>query len=443
MKNSVGHLPQLVKCFLEAHWDGQRPLLLAYSGGPDSKALLYAILEWERVPLHIVHVDHGWRESSRDEALIFQSEAERLGLPFHTTRFTKKTTEEEARGFRLAFFRELCETIPFQAVLLGHQADDLAETVLKRIFEGAHLSSLYGMNEITEIDGMALWRPLLNAPRRSILSYLKQRLLTPFIDPSNLDPHYLRARMRTEIIPFLNDSFGKNVSDNLAVLSERSRQLHDYLNQRCLLLQDKIVKGPFGIWVDATGLHPMEVEGLIYKIAKEEGLVLSRLILTSILDALKKGLTNREFQMANRRMIIDRGHFFLLNVRLPRFDAPIHLSRGVQCSGDWIIEMGDGPAAPTDWRSVWRGMAAMQCPEGEAVLRLPPPKMRWQGKIPAFLRMLCPVMMDQGMVKGEFLSGRPNRGSRSIKIFIGHEPASPERDALSLMGLPLEVRKTI
>ena len=60
--------------FLGAHWDGASPLLLGYSGGPDSKALLYALLEVGCNALQVAHVDHGWREESRGEAEAIRSE---------------------------------------------------------------------------------------------------------------------------------------------------------------------------------------------------------------------------------------------------------------------------------------------------------------------------------------------------------------------------------
>ena len=439
MKTSVGYLPQLVKCFLEDHWDGHSPLLIAYSGGPDSKALLLAALKWGKAPLHIAHVDHGWRETSAQEAKGFQEEAARLNLPFHTIRLQKKTTEAEARLLRLAFFRSLRETIPFQAVLLGHQANDLAETVLKRIFEGAHFHALFGMNSISRIEGVDLWRPLLQVSRSQILDYLHQQKISFFTDPSNQDSRYLRARMRSEIIPFLNKSFGKNVVENLNVLSNRSIVLNDYFTKRLLQLQEKIVKGPFGDWLDGTGLHRVELELLLFQIFP-----FSRQVSESILDWIEKGVANREIEFAGRRMIIDRGHFFLLHERLPCFKEPIHLSSGTRFqSGDWIVEETSEKAIQGDWRSFWFQEIFIQCPKGDVVLQLPPPGMRWKSKVPAFLRQICPVIMSGSEVIGDFLSGRTVSGSRNIKILIQPEHSSSKQDTSIRPVCAQELLKTI
>lgn len=149
------HVASLTKEFLFVHWDRKKPLLLGYSGGPDSKALLYALLECDARP-HLAHVDHGWREESRAEAEECRAEAIKLGLPFHTIRLDIPKKEDAARIARFSFFQSLYRTGPFQALLLAHQADDLAETVLKRTLEGAHLAFLGGMEAASRQFGMAV-----------------------------------------------------------------------------------------------------------------------------------------------------------------------------------------------------------------------------------------------------------------------------------------------
>src|SRR3990167_8782788 len=97
------HVTSVAQEFLSVHWDRRKPLLLGYSGGPDSKALLYALLECNVTP-HLVHVDHGWREESRKETLELQEEARKLGCPFFSTRLENARKEDEAREGRYAFY---------------------------------------------------------------------------------------------------------------------------------------------------------------------------------------------------------------------------------------------------------------------------------------------------------------------------------------------------
>src|SRR5689334_18767742 len=96
-------LLQRIQNFLLSNWDQKSPLLLGYSGGPDSKALLYLLLQLGVRP-HLAHVDHGWREESALQARELGLEAESLGLPFHTIRGEPDRRESKAREQRLLFF---------------------------------------------------------------------------------------------------------------------------------------------------------------------------------------------------------------------------------------------------------------------------------------------------------------------------------------------------
>lgn len=237
---------------------------------------------------HIAHVDHGWREESREEALAIEQEANRLGCPFFTARLVpNEKSEDEARRGRFAFFAKLAPD--YAAVLLAHQADDLAETVLKRILEGAHLTNLGGMQEVSSQAGMTFWRPLLRVYREEILEYLKANELIPFQDSSNQDPAYLRARMRGSIFPFLNEQFGKETRNNLCLLSERAHELKAYL--------DKKAKGP-----DLNGLEPIEQRHYLQKMTG-----LNRDQLETLLDWVKKGEKSKIYRHKTKKILVDGG----------------------------------------------------------------------------------------------------------------------------------------
>lgn len=316
MKKSLGHIGHVVKSFLDRHWDTRSPLLVAYSGGPDSKTLLYSALGWGRASIHVAHVDHGWRPESQSEAAALQNEARRLGCPFHCIRLEKKTTEEEARKCRIAFFRSLQKIDSFQAVLLGHQADDLAETVLKRVLEGARLSCLCGMREVSQIEGLSLWRPLLRISRSEIEEFLHLRQMDALRDPSNGDVRYLRARMRSRLMPALAEAFGKSVSKNLVVLSERMHEMGDFLASREDLLKDRCVLESSGWRVDGRGLHRVERRCLLQRVAQKESFTFSRKVLETILDWMAAAGSIRKISIAKRSMVVDRDQVFLEKDRI-------------------------------------------------------------------------------------------------------------------------------
>ncbi len=295
------HVKSLTHEFLNVHWDRKKPLLLGYSGGPDSKALLYALLECGMIP-HLAHIDHGWRKESADEAQALREEAERLGCPFFSVRFElHEKKEDEARKARFSFFSSLFPG--YEALLLAHQADDLAETVLKRVLEGASLSNLGGMKPVSCQYGMRIWRPFLSVRREAILQFLKERSLNPVLDPSNSDPVYLRSRMRQEIFPFLNEKFGKASTENLSLLSERALELKEYLDRKTANVS--IQKGPWGVLADLSHLERIEQRHVLQNIARDESLVLSRDVLEILLNWVELGQKTKHLIVKTKKIVVD------------------------------------------------------------------------------------------------------------------------------------------
>ena len=267
--------------FLRKYWNQESPLLLGFSGGPDSMALLHLLLQM-KLPLHLAHVDHGMREESSGEAKKIAEYAKKLGLPFHlrTLRgMTGANLEERFREERRQFFRELCGEYSFQAVLLAHHADDQAEVVLKRILEGARIYNIGGMAPLEEQDGVHFWRPLLGLRKEILLNVLKKKEIGFFEDKTNKNLHYLRARMREAIFPFLEEKFGKQVRNSLCRLGEEARG------------------------------EKMRLK-LAYSL-EQEGVKLNSDQLTKILNHLQNGSRNKKFFLKEGELEVDSGSIFL------------------------------------------------------------------------------------------------------------------------------------
>ena len=369
-----------VKKFIDKEWDRKSPLLVGYSGGPDSKALLYALLKTAAAgSLHLAHVDHGWREESAAEAHLLAEEAAVLSLPFHTIRLSEKPArnlEEAGRSKRIAFFRSLFDRIPFQALLLAHHAEDVAETALKRLLEGAHLQNLGGMSKIGRLETMTVWRPFLEVKKRELLKLGH----SAFDDATNRDPKFLRTRLRLKIIPMLAESFGKEVSENLALFSERAFELKQYLDRKVAPIE--ILEGPWGKAAFLGGLERVEARHLLLKLSGA-----SRIIVESFLDCIEE--SNLRFGP----FLVDRGWVFLPFADLPRFGEEVILREGRYFSGDWEIEIQESKevkAAPT-WKDLWKGNFEASLPDGvlKRVENLSPNNYRI-ARVPSFLRPLLP-----------------------------------------------------
>lgn len=271
--------------FLQAHFQPGAPLLLGVSGGPDSLALLHLLVEARHffpMELHVAHVDHGWRPESGGEAKILEGIVRALELPFHLCVLEKgddsKNLENRAREGRLSFFHKLYVEKGFQALVLGHQANDAAETVLKRVLEGASLTSLGGIKSVAQFEGMPIWRPLLKVSKEELVAWLEKRELAAFDDPTNRDPRFLRARMREHLLPTLAQAFGKEIQNNLCRLGEVAHEISAYLQKKIAPILERVERTSDGLRLDLNPFLPLEsieVKALLKAVAEQEEIVLS------------------------------------------------------------------------------------------------------------------------------------------------------------------------
>jgi len=201
-------------------------VLMACSGGPDSTALLDALARLappRRWRLSVAHVDHGLRAGSAAEAALVARLAADRGLAFRALSVRVApgaSLQDRARTARHNALREEAERVGAAVIALGHTADDQAETVLMRALSGASPRGLLAMAERER----GLVRPLLRVWREATVAYCAALGLEPLEDPSNLDPRFLRSRVRHEVIPALEAVF-PGARRRLVVLAERQRRL--------------------------------------------------------------------------------------------------------------------------------------------------------------------------------------------------------------------------
>ncbi len=183
--------------------DLDRPLAMV-SGGPDSVALLRAILELGGEPA-VLHVDHGLRgEESEEDAGFVARLCEDLGVRCEVRRLSLgegSSMQDRARDKRYRLADEVCGELGLRTVATGHTADDVAETVIMNLSRGAGLRGLSGIPPVRE----RVIRPLIERSREEVLGYL-EHLGQPYrTDPTNLTGKYARNRVRLEVMPVLEE----------------------------------------------------------------------------------------------------------------------------------------------------------------------------------------------------------------------------------------------
>lgn len=309
-----------VKKIIKEFCTSQEPVLLALSGGSDSLCLFYCLLEYRKkqnLLLHVVHVDHGWRSESRQEALILQKLASDYEIPFHLKVLNpseiKGNLEAECRKQRYEYFDELHQQIGFQALLTGHHQDDQAETVLKRIMEGSHWSRWKGLTIESYRKGMRILRPLLTVNKKEIQQYLNSAQIPFFEDPSNKQLNFLRSRCRETIFPFLNREFGKEVQKNFVEVGKEASEVTFYFFNKLSPLLDELVEEGWGAYLNLQGKVPssfIEIKYLVRLLCEKKGFFLSRELIVEAAKALEKRLKCKTIVMGQWQLEIKREELF-------------------------------------------------------------------------------------------------------------------------------------
>ena len=336
---------ETVRRTVERHgMDLSRPLALV-SGGPDSVALLLVLLEMGSSPA-VLHVDHGLREESAEDAEFVRKLCARLGIACEVRRIELNpgsgNLQDEARQERYRISEEVAAVRRLTTVATGHTADDVAETVLMNLARGAGLRGLSG---IPPVRG-SLTRPLLECGRRDVLHYLED-LDQPYrTDPTNLTPKYTRNRMRLEALPVLEELYpgaGNNMSRAAALLREDLEALEGlasalvyHRGPEIVLPLDELEGAPpalrrYAVRLAHAELAPQAarldsaaVERLLALTRKKEGTALANLP-GGVLAAVRSG----------------REVAFYKDENESSYPEEKALSPGEQVFGGWVVDVGE------------------------------------------------------------------------------------------------------
>jgi tRNA(Ile)-lysidine synthase len=247
---AVGRARNAIKAALEeAGWP--RRVLVGCSGGPDSLALAAALAHFARRgaaaghPLEAgaVVVDHQLQPGSAEVARTTAGVLAELGLaPVRVVavevRQEGEGPEAAARTARLAALEAEAQEWGAGAVLLGHTLDDQAEQVLLGIARGSGPRALGGMRRSRDL----YVRPFLSLRRADTLDVCVAEGLEPWFDPTNEDPRFMRSRVRTAIMPFLEAELGPGVAEGLARTAALLGADADYLDAEARRLFDRLAE---------------------------------------------------------------------------------------------------------------------------------------------------------------------------------------------------------
>jgi len=184
---------------------------LAVSGGLDSMALMEAASTMQG-HFGVLHVDHGLHADSAKIKDFVEAAAARLALPFEHHTLSGLNTSEMRRtqgleaAARSARYAWMAQTVGQGGVVLtAHHADDQRETRLLHLLRGSRPEALSAMRAWNDDWGFSLGRPFLELPKSMLRDALEASGSAWREDPTNLEPDFLRNRIRHELIPLLDN----------------------------------------------------------------------------------------------------------------------------------------------------------------------------------------------------------------------------------------------
>lgn len=201
-------------------------VLAAVSGGADSVALLFGLLELRGelgITVVAAHLDHGLRgAASTTDRTFVEALTRRFGVPCvaESAAVPSGNVEAEARRVRYAFLERAADLLGATKIATGHTRDDQAETVLLRLVRGAGPRGLGG---IRPRRGRIV-RPLLRCDRLEVRAFLVEHALEWRRDASNFDTTFERTRVRHGFLPALARELNPRLAATLADLADLMRE---------------------------------------------------------------------------------------------------------------------------------------------------------------------------------------------------------------------------
>lgn len=209
------------------------PVAVALSGGPDSVALLWAARDVWPGSVLAFHINHGLQEVALHFSSLSETLCGELGIPFYEVSVNVPkglglSVEAEARRVRYRALADAAIAHGAGVVLLGHHADDQAETVVLALTRGSGLAGLSAMGATSQKNGMVFGRPFLEISGATLKNCVYNAKLRFVEDPSNSDQSYTRNLIRHSVMPVLAQNFSAIVQ-TLSRVAQHAAQAESLL----------------------------------------------------------------------------------------------------------------------------------------------------------------------------------------------------------------------
>ncbi len=313
-------LLQRARQFLKDHFPGQVPhLVVGYSGGRDSLALLLVFRELDRLGacrVTAAHVDHQLRPDSAEAAERALKVAGDLGVPCVLRAAPEslrkahpgQSVEDIARRFRYQQLTRVVEEAGADAIAVAHHRGDQVETVLLHILRGAGLAGLRGMLPdsrlaVTWVQKLGfgpstrvrIVRPFLHEPPEALAELVAASGQPVIEDPTNAEPDFARNRVRHELLPLIED-IAPGAAGRIVALADLAHEDDLALDEIAAMFLERSLDGETLLWESVhgapQGLRRRVVRQWLLRFSEVDELSLDRV--DAVIDLAVRGQGGKE-----------------------------------------------------------------------------------------------------------------------------------------------------
>ena len=223
----------------------------------------------------VVHINHGIRKEAALDASFVENLCKEKGISFVLETFLvnelakewNMSSEEAGRKVRYETFSKHLGDEGGK-IVVAHNQNDVAETVLFHLFRGTGSTGLTG---IRPKNGNII-RPLLCFQREEIEKYLEENQQPYCIDKTNLTDDYTRNKIRNHILPYVGEHIVKGCVGHIYNTAGLLKEQEDYLEEETLrILREVASKDEAGNFyriykAEFFKLHIFMKKRVLYKI---------------------------------------------------------------------------------------------------------------------------------------------------------------------------------
>lgn len=326
-------------------------LVVAFSGGLDSTALLHALATHPVARdrgLRAVHVHHGLQAGADAWAAhcARQASAMDVALRIIEVQVSRRAGLGLEGAARQARYQALASALqPGEVLVTAHHQDDQAETFLLRALRASGPEGLGAMRPLRRFAPGWHWRPLLATPRPHLLDHARAHGLDWIEDPSNAIADAERNFLRLQVLPLLQQRW-----PHAAAALARSAQLSAQADALLQAEDTQLLRTHAG-----EGGHTLPVDLLLALPAERSARLLRRWVRSLGLPPLPaRGVAQVTRSLLHARPDAE-ARFAWAGARVLRWRGLLHADL-------------ERTPLPADWSARWEGREMLALPGGGQLL---------------------------------------------------------------------------